>query len=213
MSFFLEFLEKSLTLNVLHFIEDKKVLDTNFIWVFSLDYVLRCMLPFILEKISRRKSYFSKIFIVNSLILLISGLASFYVIFERIQYYQILIILIKVLIFVIMDNLNYYIFKNKNYHPFVLMSLRNILNIALFLIFSVVLYLFSEGFKQWVFSFLYKGCEYSVLFFIISKLMYIFSLGMQKLALLLILYHENPILLRFFVLYFIQSHMYLWQLS
>ena len=196
-SFFLEFIEKSLTLTVLHFIEDKKVLDTNFFWVFSLDYVLRCMLPFILDKIARRNSYISKILIVNSLILLISGLASFYVIFERIQYYQILIIVIKVLIFVIMDSLNYHIMKNKNYHPFVLMSIRGIVNFVLFVIFLVVLLLFSKGFTQWIFSFLYKGCEYSVILFIISKILYILSLGMQKLALLLILYHEDLIMASF----------------
>ena len=196
-SFFLEFIEKSLTLTVLHFIEDKKVLDTNFFWVFSFDYVLRCMLTFILDKITRRNSYFSKILIVNSLVLLISGLASFYVIFERIQYYQILIIVIKVLIFVIMDSLNYHIIKNKNYHPFLLMSIRGIVNFVLFVIFLVVLLLFTKGFTQWIFSFLYKGCEYSVILFIFSKIMYILSLGMQKLALLLILYHEDPIMASF----------------
>ena len=74
------------------------------------------------------------------------------------------------------------------------MLLRGFLNSILFIIFSVVLYFFSQNGKKWIFSSL---SDLNSIINILSKTLYILSFGIQKLCLLSILYNENPILASF----------------
>ena len=54
LSFILEFLDKSLILICLLIKEDEKILDTQFIWISSFDYPLRCIFYLILKNILKK---------------------------------------------------------------------------------------------------------------------------------------------------------------
>ena len=196
-SYILEFLERSLILIYLFVLEDEKVYDIKFIWIFSFDYVFRCIFSFMLKKLKINDYLIPNIYIFNSLLLLINGFISLYIyLYDRnqnLQIFHLILIFSKILINTIIDNLNYNLFISKYIHPPKLMFGRGLLNFVFFIIFSVVLYFFSDG-KKWMFSSL---SDLNLITIILSKILYTLSFVIQKLCSLSIIYNTNPILVSF----------------
>ena len=193
----LEFLDRSLILIYLFVRKDKKVYDIQFIWIFSFDYAFRCIFYFIFKKLKINEYLISNIYIFNSLLLLTNGFISLYIyLYDRnqnLQIFHLILIFSKVLIKIIIDNLNYNLIRSEFLFPLKLMSVRGLFNFVYFIIFSVVLYIFSDG-KKWMLSSL---SDLNVIQLILSKILYTLSFGIQKLFLLLIINNENPILASF----------------
>lgn len=206
----LDFLDKILILIWILFKEDKKVLDTKFVWMLSFDYTLRSIVYLILKKLGHVSS-FPNIFILNCLLLFANG--SFSLCYSywgkpSIQTFQLIIIGLRILIIVIMDNVNRFIFIMRGYHPSRFLFWRGVINSVLFVIFSTILYFYSKNGKEWVFSFLSNiNLEYSGIVFILLKILYTISFGIQKYAFLMILYEEIPILASFArMIYFVEPY-------
>ena len=206
----LDFVDKILILIWLLFLEDKKVLDTKFVWMLSFDYAFRCIIYLILGKL-KYTDRIPNIFILNCVLLLASGFFSLcYSCWGKpnIQYFQLIIIVLRILIIIIMDNINYYIFKYKGLSPSKFMLIRGTINTVLSVIFSVIFYFFSKKGKEWVFSYLSNiSLEYSGIKFILLKIVYIVSFALQKWTFLTILSKENAILACFSrLIYFLEPY-------
>lgn len=163
-------------------------------------YILSYIKKYI-KKIGVDKDRFQNLFIFNCCILLTSGSISLFFLYARnasIQNFKLItIIFSRILIKVIMDNENYYLSKCKGIHVSNLMFFRGIINSALFIIFSFVLYFWQNG-NKWIFSFLSNmSLDFSGIIFILLKIIYTVSLGNQKFALLTLLFTGNPILASF----------------
>lgn len=148
----LEFLDRSLILIYLFIREDENVSNIKFIWIFSFDYVFRCIFYFIFRELKINEYHMPNVFIFNSVLLLTNGFISLYIyLYERkenVQIFHLILIFSRVLINTIIDNLNYNVFKLKYIHPSKFMFLRGLLNSILFIIFSVVLYFFHKMVKN-----------------------------------------------------------------
>ena len=193
----LEFLDRSLILIYLFVREDKKVYDIQFIWIFSFDYAFRCIFYFIFKKLKINDYLISNIYIFNFLLLLTNGIISLYIYLyhtnQNLQIFHLILIFSKVLIKIIIDNLNYNLIIFRYLSPLKIMFARGLIDFVFFIILSVVLYIFSDA-KKWMLSSL---SDLNVIKIILSKILYTLSFGIQKMFLLLIINKENPILASF----------------
>ena len=176
----------------------------------SFDYALRCIIYLILKKF-KHVSRFPNIFILNCLLLLANG--SFSLCYSywgkpSIQTFQLIIIGLRILIIVIMDNVNSFLFNTRFFHPSRFLCFRGVINIVLFGIFSIILYYNSKNGKEWVFSFLSNiNLESSGKLFILLKILYTITFGVQKYAFLMMIYEEIPILASFArMIYFVEPY-------
>ena len=206
----LDFLDKSLILICLLFIEDETILDSKYIWMFSFHYALRCIPHFFLKKCNLNHN-FPNIYIFNFFLLLANGSIPLYnYLYVRkvnIKIY-LFIIFSRILIETIMDNISYYIFILNDYHPVKFMPFRGSINRFLFLIFSFVIYFFSKNGDNWVFSFFSNmNFEYPIIIFILFIILYTVSFTLKKMALLLIIVKANPVLASFSrLLYYLEPY-------
>ena len=188
----------------------KIVLETKFISLLSFDYAFRCIFYLILKKL-KVEHYFPNVYILNCFLLLASGSISLcnylYWRKESIGIY-IFIIILRISIKIVMDYINFFIFRYKGYHPSRLIPTRGIINITFFAIFSGILYLSSKNSDKWLFSFLSNmSLDSPGITIILIKILYLVSFGIQKVAFLLILFEENPIVASFSrLIYYVEPY-------
>ena len=170
----------------------------------SFDYALRCIIYPIFGKLMNMERI-PNIFKFNCLLLLTSGFFSLCYSYwgkPNILYFQLIIIVLRILIIIIMDNINYNLFKYKGLSPPLLMFYRGIINIFLFLIFSVIFIFVSENGKELVFSYLSN-----INLVIILKIVYTLIFSIQKYVFLMILFEEDAILASFSrLVYFLEPY-------